>query len=127
MGTSSTAQDGEIDKVRWNTLSPETIAAIDPVLGTAFVGGNPSSFVFKWTNQPNAAPAGNVQVQTRKQTGSPLYQDRTDVRFSANSAALTNGSQGWPDMNLTTSTGINMAQLVSRNRFDTQLFVDWIY
>jgi len=121
------AQDGEIDRVRWNTLSPETIAALDPVLGTAFAGGNPSSFVLKWTNQPNAAPTHNVQVQTRKQTGSQLYQDKADVRFSANTAALANGSQGWPDMNLTTATGMNMAQLVSRNRFDTQLFVDWIY
>jgi hypothetical protein len=84
-------------------------------------------FIPKWTNQPNAAPAHNVQVQTRKQTGSPLYQDKVDVRFSANSATLTNGSQGWPDMNLTSTSGINMAQLISRNRFDTQLFVDWIY
>ena len=128
MGTAA-AQDGEIDKVRWNTLSADTIAALDPIAvpGAAFVGGKPSSFTLKWTNQPNAAPTGTIQVQTRKQTGSQLYQDKTDVPFSASSAVLTNGSQGWPDMNLTTSSGINMAQLISRNRYDTQLFVDWIY
>ena len=130
MGTSATAQDGEVDKVRWNTLSADTIAALDPVLGTAFVGGNPSSFIMKWTNQPNAAPTYSVQVQTRAATGTQLYQDQVFVRFSASSAALANANgsaPGWPDMNKTSSTGLNFAQLISRNRFDTQLFADWFY
>jgi hypothetical protein len=122
--------DGEIDKVRWNTLSADTITALDTSQGKAFVGGNPSSFAVKWTNQPNTAPTYSVQVQSQQATSptaTSLFQDQIFVPFSASSGALTNGTQGWPNMNSTSTTGFNLVQLISRNQFDTQLFADWIY
>jgi hypothetical protein len=131
MGTSATAQDGEIDKVHWNTLSSDTIAAIDALSATPFAGGNPSSFLAKWTNLPNTAPTYSVQVQSIPGgTGTTLYQDQVFVSFSASSVALTNSGQGWPPMASTDGTksgAYNLVQLISRNQFDTQLFADWIY
>ena len=129
MGTSAAAQDGEVDKVRWNSVSADTIAAIDPLSTTPFAGGNPSSLTVKWTNAPNTAPTYSLQVQTNP-TGAALSQDQVFVPFTASSIALTNGSQGWPNMGSTgalTSGAFNLVQLISRNQFDTQLFADWIY
>jgi hypothetical protein len=125
MGTSATAQDGEVDKVRWNTLSAETVAAMDPLSGAAFAGG--TSLTVKWTNLPYTAPTYGIQVQTNP-TGTALSEDLMNVPFSASSAALTNGTQGWPNMGSTTGAGaFNLVQLISRNMYDTQLFADWFY
>ncbi len=129
MGTVA-ALDGEIDKVRWNTVSAETIAAINPLSGTAFAGGNPSALTVGWTNLPNRAPTFSTQVQTNP-TGTALSQDQVFVPFSASSAILTNGTQGWPNFGSTPATGtpgaFNLVQLISRNMYDTQLFADWFY
>ncbi len=72
-------------------------------------------------------PTGGIQVQTNP-TGTALYEDTVNVRFSASSAVLTNGTQGWPDMGSTTGSGAyNLVQLISRNMYDTQLFASWFY
>ena len=127
MGTVA-AKDGEIDKVRWNSIPAETIAAITPGSGTTFLGGNPSNFTVKWINTPNAAPIFNTQVQTNP-TGQSLSQDQVNVPFSASSVLLANSPTGWPSMTFgaTTSGAFNLVQIVSRNMHDTQLFADWIY
>ena len=130
MGTVA-AKDGEIDKVRWNTLSADTIAAINPLSGKAFAGGNPSSFTANWTNEKGAAPTYSMQVQTNPTGGATtLSQDQVFMPFSATSIVLTNGTQGWPNMGstgATTAGAFNLAQLISRNQYDTQVFADWFY
>lgn len=129
MGTVA-ALDGEVDKVLWNAGSADTIALIDPTSSTTFAGG--ATFTAKWTNAKNAAPVGKVQVQTRQVGGTTgataLFEDNVNVPFSANTVGLTNGGVAWPaTMKTTTSTGLNLVQFVSRNRYDTQLFLTYIY
>jgi hypothetical protein len=128
MGTAA-AKDGEVDKARWNTVSDDTIAGINPLSGKAFAAG--ASLTVKWTNQPNTAPTYSLQVQTRPEgSGKTLYQDQVFVPFSASSIALTNGTQGWPNLGstgATTSGAFNLVQLISRNQYDTQQFADWFY
>ncbi len=131
MGELAAKRDGEIDKLRWNALSADTVAAIDPASGKAFTGGNPSSFLAKWTNQAQLPPVGNVLVQARPSGfAGTLYSDEIAVPFAAASARLSNGTQGWPDMGSTKGTlagAYNLAELVSHNRFDLQLFAVWVY
>ncbi len=128
MGTIA-GKDGEVDKLRWNTLSTDTVALINTPAGTAFSGGNPSSLTVKWKNEANTAPTFSVQVQSNP-TGNTLFQDLVNVAFTAGSTVLTNTGQGWPNMGSVISTSgaaFNLVQLISRNQFDTKLYADWIY
>ncbi len=123
MGTVA-AKDGEIDKVRWNTLAQSTIDAITPASASAFTGG--ASFTVSWTNTANNPSATNLQVQLNP-TGSSLFQDSTSVSPSATTVALTNGGVAWPSVKTTTTSGSTFAQLSYRNQYDTQIFSSWAY
>jgi hypothetical protein len=129
MGTTAAAKDGEIDTVRWNVATADTIAAINPLSSTTFNGGNPSSLTIKWANTLNAAPTFSAQVQTNPTGGATtLSQDQVFFPFSATSAVLANSPQGWPNMKTTSvANSFNLVQLISRNQLDTQFFADWIY
>ncbi len=128
MGTIA-RKSGEIDKMIWNTLSPDTVALINAPAGTAFAGGNPSSFPVKWKNEANAAPIFSVGVQSNP-TGSLFFQDEVGVRSTAASTQLSNTGQGWPNMGSvvsTTGAAFNLVQLITRNEFDNKIITDWNY
>ena len=110
----------------WNTLSPDTVALINAPAGTAFAGGNPSSFPVKWKNEANTAPIFRIQVQSNP-TGSQLFQDEVSVGSKAASTLLSNTGQGWPNMATNSTAAFYLVQLITRNEFDKKIFTDWTY
>ena len=125
MGTIA-EKNGEIDKMSWNTLSPDTVSMINAPAGTAFGGGITSSFPVKWKNEANTAPIFSVQVQSNP-TGNQLFQDEVSVGSKATSTLLSNTGQGWPNMATNSTAAFYLVQLITRNEFDKKIFTDWTY
>lgn len=128
LGNNAGIGSSEVDKLVFNTgLDASIKTLIDAsTAATAFTGG--TSFTLRWNNVTNAPPVNSVQIQSRPTAGGSFYQDETNVKLSATSVVLRNGSQGWGNMSLAGASGTyNFVQLRGRDMNDLQYFQNWRY